>query len=71
MNRSQVSFARASEPLKSGMMSSSAPASWYRATMAATSAGVPAITGRRGRPSRLSFSHYSSVDRNTTAWVET
>ena len=63
---------RAMDPrVTSGTMSSSAPASWYRAMMAVTSPGVPAITGDPGRACRFSLSHAVSVDRYSSAWVET
>ncbi len=72
MNRSQVSLARLSEPrVKSGTMNSSAPAFRYSPMMAATSAGVPTTEARPPAPSRLSFSQPSSVDRNSSAWVDT
>ena len=61
---SQVSFLRAPLPsVKSGMISSSAPASRYWAMMPATSSGVPMIAGRPGgTDSRLRSSHSRSVE---------
>ncbi len=71
MNRSQVSFARASEPSEVRDDELVGARLLVPGDDAATSAGVPTITGLPGPACRLSSSHSLSVDRNSSAWVET